>query len=563
MASSNSLLSEEQFLCPICLDVFTRPVSTPCGHNFCMSCITTYWDDTPNCQCPVCKETFDRRPDLRVNTFISGLALQFMSLQVKDDDMGSSDQQQANGSGEVLCDICADNQQEAVKSCLECLTSYCDVHLEPHRRAAGLKRHTLLDPLSTLEDRICKEHSRLLVMFCRNEEVLLCDACASLRHVNHDVVSMQRAYREMKALLLEEETKVQQMIQERLQKIQVMRDSIIQSKKETKDVIANSLQDLMELTTGIDKIHSGLVKMMEDKQKAAEEEADKFISSMKQEITELQTTAKKMEKLKQTNNQLCFLQSFPNSSLLPHTMDLSTFTFTRHVEIHRIQKVLSKSVSQMQTLLSKMNAEITQILNGTDVSNEATLRYMQQYEEDIKLDPDTAHPLLIISNDRKWVRYSMGSGLWGNQIPNPNMFTEHLAVLGQRGFSSCKFYFEVFVGEKSEWCLGVAKASIQRNGSLFRSSLSGLWAIWFLVDKFETFSSPNVPVHLGKVEKVGVFVDYNGGQISFYDVQSATLIYSFTECIFTEELYPYFNPCDNEYGSNLEPMIIVPVCRTD
>ncbi|XP_031170891.1 E3 ubiquitin-protein ligase TRIM39-like isoform X1 [Sander lucioperca] len=561
MAFSNSLLSEEQFLCPICLDVFTRPVSTPCGHNFCMSCLTSYWDDIPVSQCPVCKETFERRPDLKVNTFISELASQFMTLQV-DAHIWSTDQHQARCGAAVLCDICTDTQREAVNSCLECLTSYCDVHLEPHHRAAGLKTHTLVEPLASLEDRICKEHTRLLTLFCRKDEVLLCDVCASLRHVNHDVVPVQRAYEEKKALLGDTEASVQQMIQERLQKVRAMKESVKQSKTETKDVIANSVQDLTALISEIQKSQTKLVKVIEEKQKAAEEQADGFISSMEREITELQRTTMKLRELKQTEDQLCFLQSFPNSSILPHTMDLSTFSFNRQVEIHHIRKTLNKSMSQLRMLLNKMTTEIQQFSDGTDVSNDATLRYVQQYEVDIVLDPDTAHPLLILSNDRKQVRYSSDLGLWVNQNLNPNRFTEHLAVLGQRGFSSRRFYFEVFVGGKTEWCLGVATATVQRRGALVRSPYCGLWAIWFLKDKFETFKSPNVPVHLGIVEQVGVFVDYDGGQVSFYDVQTATLIYSFTECVFTEELHPYFNPCDNEFGSNLEPLIIVPVSRT-
>ena len=84
MASSSSLLSEDQLQCSICLDVFTDPVSTPCGHNFCMVCLKECWDSSSRCQCPVCMEKFHKRPELRVNTFISGLAALFKkSVQVK------------------------------------------------------------------------------------------------------------------------------------------------------------------------------------------------------------------------------------------------------------------------------------------------------------------------------------------------------------------------------------------------------------------------------------------------------------------------------------------------
>lgn len=483
-----------------------------------------------------------------------------MSFQITHD-IWRPDQQQASSGGTVLCDICTDTQREAVKSCLECLTSYCDVHLEPHHRAAGLKRHTLVNPLPSLEDRICKQHNRLLMLFCRKDKVLLCDVCASSRHVNHDIAPVPQVYKEMNALLGDTEAKVQQMIRERLQNVQDVKASVAQCKTDTRDVIESSVQDLTALVSEIQKSEAELVRVIEEKQKAAEKQADGFISSVEREVVELQIAALKLRDLKQTDDQLRFLQSFPLLSLLPHTMDLSTFSFNRQLGIQHIRKSLSKSVSQLQVLLNKMNTEINQFAEGTDMSKAALLRNMQQYEVDIQLDPDTAHPLLILSDDGKQVRYSMGSSLWVNQNLNPNMFTAHLAVLGLRCFSSCKIYFEVFVGEKTEWCLGMATASIQKRGALVRSTYSGLWAIWFLEDKFETFSSPNVPVHLGKVERVGVFVDYDGGQILFYDVQTANLIYSFTDCVFTEELYPYFNPCDNEYRSNLDPMIIVPVCR--
>nr|XP_020460809.1 zinc finger protein RFP-like [Monopterus albus]XP_020460810.1 zinc finger protein RFP-like [Monopterus albus] len=559
MALSTTLLSEEQLLCSICLDVFTRPVSTPCGHNFCMTCITTYWSDTPVCQCPLCKETFERKPELKVNTFISELVSQFMSLQITDAHIRSLEQQQANSGSTVLCDICTGTQENAVKSCLECLTSYCNVHLEPHHRAAGLKRHTLVNPLTRLEDRICKEHNRLLILFCKNDKVLLCDICSGSRHMNHNVVTVEQAYKEMKDLLKDTEAKVQHMSQQRQQKVRAMEESLKQRRRETDDVLANSEQDLTALVSEIQKSQMELVKVMEEKQKDAEEEVNSLISDMAREIAELQRTAMKLRELKQTKDQLCFLQKFPNSCSLPQMMDLSTFSLNRHLKIQHVRKFMSSSVSQLQMLVNKMNTEIKRFTDGTGVSEALTLRYMQQYEVNIFLDPDTAHPLLVVSENGKQVRYTMGSGVWEVSSLNPDMFMEHLAVLGQIGFSSRKFYFEVFVGPKTEWCLGVATASLPRRGGLARTPQCGLWVIWFLEDKFETYCSPGVPVHWGKVERVGVFVDYDGGQISFYDVQTTTLIYSFTECSFTEELYPYFNPCDNEYGSNLGPMIIVPV----
>lgn len=380
--------------------------------------------------------------------------------------------------------------------------------------------------------------------------------------MNHSVVPVQQAYKEMNDLLADTEAKVQQMIQERHQKVQATKESLKQSKRETEDEMAKSMQDLAALASEIQKSQAELVKVMQEKQKASDEQAECVISSMEWEIIELQETMMKLRELKQTKDQFHFLQNFPNTCVLPHTMDLSSFSFDKHLKMQHVRKSLSSSVSQLRMLLNKMKTEINVFCGSGDVSDEALLTYMQQYEVNIVLDPNTAHPLLILSDDGKQVRYSMGSGLWVNQNLNPNMFTEHLAVLGQKGFSSRKFYFEVFVGQKTEWCLGVATASVQRRGGFARRPHCGLWALWFLEDKFETFSSPDVTVHCGKAERVGVFVDYDEGQVSFYDVHTAALLYTFSECFFTEELYPYFNPCDNEYGSNLDPMVIVPVSRT-
>lgn len=553
--ASSSLFSEEQFLCPICLDVFTRPVSTPCGHNFCLSCITSYWNAIPVSKCPVCTESFDRRPDLKVNTFISELASQFKELRVMGAHGQKEDEQQISYASSVMCHVCED--KDAIKSCLECQMSYCGVHLEPHKHYPELQRHTLLQPIESFENSVCSLHKRLLLLFCRDDDVVLCDLCASSLHRKHDLISVEREYTDKLRELGTAQAKAEQMIQERVQKVQNVRQSMAQSQTESKDLIANSTQDFTELVSELKKNQAELIRVVEERKNMVEEEAKLFISDMEREISELQEAATKLRELKSTKDQAYFLRRYPNSSVLPPTLDLSSFKYNRHREFQFMSKLFQKSLSQLQALLGKLSTEINKISSGKNLSNNATLTYMQQFEVCITLDPSTAHPQLSISSDRKQVKYNIGADFWGEQIETPSMFTEQLAVLGDQGFASCKFYFEVFVGQKTEWCLGVATASIPRSGAMLRTHHSGLWGIWFLEDKFETFSFPEMAVHVGKVERVGVFVDCDVGEISFYDVVQATPIYSYTGCFFTEELYPYFNPCDNEYGSNLDPMVIV------
>ena len=152
MAAANTSWSEDNFSCSICLDVFNRPVSTPCGHNFCRTCITTFWDDQVQYKCPVCNKLFHTRPDLQVNTLLSQMVDQFKpSVRVKE--------QPCVEPAEVPCDVCTGTQLKAVKSCLVCFTSYCQTHLEPHQRVAVLKKHRLVEPMDCLEDRMCKKQT--------------------------------------------------------------------------------------------------------------------------------------------------------------------------------------------------------------------------------------------------------------------------------------------------------------------------------------------------------------------------------------------------------------------
>ncbi|CAL8284657.1 unnamed protein product [Arctogadus glacialis] len=201
MACANTSWSEENFSCSLCLDVFNSPVSTACGHNFCRTCVTKFWDEQVQYKCPVCNEIFHTRPDLRVNTFLSELIAQFRTtVRVKE--------QPCDEPAEVPCDVCTGTQQKAVKSCLVCFTSYCQTHLEPHQRVAGLKKHRLVEPMDRLEDMMYADHK------------------------SHPVVPLKEEYEVKTAQLGKIEAEVLQMIQERKQKIKEIKDTVELSNKD-------------------------------------------------------------------------------------------------------------------------------------------------------------------------------------------------------------------------------------------------------------------------------------------------------------------------------------------
>jgi len=174
---------------------------------------------------------------------------------------------------------------------------------------------------------------------------------------------------------------------------------------------------------------------------------------------------------------------------------------------------------------------------------------------DVTLDPDTAFPTLILSNDGKQVEYR---DIMLELPDNPERFDYCCCVLGKEGFSSGRFYFEVQVKGKTEWNLGVARESINRKGMITTAPENGYWAVYLRGgNHYQAYESASVSLSLRvKPQVVGVFVDYEEGLVSFYDVESRSHIYSFTGQSFTEKLFPFFCPCNNEKGKNAAPLII-------
>ncbi|KAK0147882.1 Tripartite motif-containing protein 47 [Merluccius polli] len=313
MASANTSCPEENFSCPICLDVFNRPVTTPCGHNFCRTCITTFWNDKPQYKCALCNELFHTRPDLRVNTLLSEMVDQFRrSLRVKE--------QLRVAPGEVPCDVCTGTQLKAVKSCLVCFVSYCQTHLEPHQRVARLRKHLLVEPMDRLEDRMCKKHDRLLELFCQTEQVCLCQICTT-DHKTHPVVPLKEEYEVKTAQLGKIESEVQQMIHERKQKVKEIKDRVKLSKADADREIADGVQVLTALMSCIQKWQDDFNQTVQEKLKSTEKQAEGLIKELEQEIKDLTNRSSEVKELTHTEDHLLFLQTFRSLKNPPHTRD--------------------------------------------------------------------------------------------------------------------------------------------------------------------------------------------------------------------------------------------------
>ncbi|KAF4096272.1 E3 ubiquitin-protein ligase TRIM39-like [Onychostoma macrolepis] len=498
MASSSDPLNEE-LQCSICLDVFTDPVTTPCGHSFCKTCLNEHWTDTQTFFCPSCNETFSKRPDLKVNTTLTNVVQYFKKLNP--------------GRPEVFCDICDERKQKAVKSCLTCQSSYCETHLEPHHRVQRLKKHKLINAVENLEDYICQKHQRPLDLFCRDDQTSVCLSCTEGDHRTHNTVPIEEESQEKKKQLVQTQTQTQQMIQNIMKKIQEIQHSVDIRKTLTSiDLFLTSSQTVHIANWMIIGLGFLLVAIL-------------FI--------------------------------FPKQ----FTMSTDPQSFSDDSRITQAEDLI-KDLQQEFTKLKKRKAEtqlhLSQMYSSNEKLHQTGLKWAQMFAVDVRLDPDTADRYLILSDDGKQVR---DGDIEQAVKENPRRFNVLSSVLAKQGFSSGRFYYEVQVKGKTEWSLGVARESIYRKGIIRPTPVNGFW-ILILRNPNQYIAGENPPISFSlevKPEKVGVFVDYEEGLVSFYDVGSSSYIYSFTGQTFTEKLYPYFNPGLNDIGKNKNPLIITPV----
>ena len=384
-------------------------------------------------------------------------------------------------------------------------------------------------------------HLKLLELFCKTDQVCVCMLCTYSDHKTHDVVPLKEEYEGKKAELGKTEAEIQQMIQKRRLKIQEMNGSVELSKEGADREIADGVQVFTALKESVERSQAELIDTIKEKQRETEEQAEGFIKELEQEISELKKRSSEVEQLSRSEDQLHLLQSFTSLNAAPPTKN---WTEVR-VRPPSYEGTVVRAVTQLEETLSKQMKKLLEV----------ELKRVQQYEVEVTLDPDTAQPWLILSDDGKQVTL----GNVSKSLPkNPKRFDTCANVLAKQSFSSGRCYYEVQVKGKTEWTLGVVRESINRKGNITLTPQKGFWRIGLRnKNQYQALADPPVLLSLkSQPEKVGVFVDYEDGLVSFYDVDAAALIYSFTGCCFKEKLYPYFSPCLNDGGKNSAPLII-------
>uniref|UniRef100_A0A8C1KTL5 RING-type domain-containing protein n=1 Tax=Cyprinus carpio TaxID=7962 RepID=A0A8C1KTL5_CYPCA len=185
MAEASISVDQDQLSCSVCLDLMKDPVTISCGHTFCMRCISGCWDEEDwkrIYSCPQCRQTFSPRPDLHKYVAFAKTVEKLKKTRL-----------QAAGSGDVQCDSCSEIKQRAVKSCLQCHISFCQIHLEQHENLFRGQKHNLMDASERLQELIWPQHDELLDMYCCTDQSCICMMCLVEEHNNHVTVSAAAA----------------------------------------------------------------------------------------------------------------------------------------------------------------------------------------------------------------------------------------------------------------------------------------------------------------------------------------------------------------------------------
>ncbi|XP_029523510.1 pyrin-like [Oncorhynchus nerka] len=337
---------------------------------------------------------------------------------------------------------------------------------------------------------------------------------------------------------------MQLMIQDRRKKMKEIVHSAKLIEKNVEREKEDTLLFLTEVTRLIQKTYVDVIEEIEKKQKASTTMAIEHILELTQEISKLQERSSELERLSHIEDHLHLLQMFPSLCTPPATIDWSEVSIHSDPSVGSMRRAVNKLREALNSEESRLSA--------------AELGRIKTCAVDVTLDPDTAHPYLIVSEDGKQVRIG---DLRQNVTDGPERFNSVVNVLAKEGFSSGRFYYEVQVKGKTRLDLGVAIESINRKSGVTLSPGHGYLAICLRDgDRYVAAESPAILIALSqKPQKIGVYVDYEQGQVSFYDVDNRSHIYSFTDYSFNKKLYPFFSTGTDDDGENSAPLVITPV----
>ncbi|XP_034062731.1 E3 ubiquitin/ISG15 ligase TRIM25-like [Gymnodraco acuticeps] len=498
------MAQQEIISCSICLDLLKEPVTIPCGHNYCMNCIQRHWDDNLIYSCPVCRQAFAPRPVLVKNTMLADLVEELKET-------GSADHCHA-GAEDVGCDFCTGRKLRALKSCLQCVASYCEKHLQPHYDSPAFKKHKLVEPSKKLQENICSRHNEVMKLFCHTDQQCICYLCTKGEHKGHDTVSAAAERTERQRQMKGSRQNIQQGIQDREKEVKLLR-------QEAKAINGSADKAVDESK----KMFTELKQQVRSQQKSEVSRVKERQEKLEQEISELKRRDAELQKLSHTEDNNQFLLNYP--SLLP----LSEPKHSSSIKVHPLRyfEDVTAAVSEIR---DRQQDVLRKTLNDTSLMVSEVEGVLPPPE------PKTRAEFLTYSDEIKFDRNTVKSV----DLEYTDTFTFYFQLLSTESVTG-RCYWETEWGVGRGLCVGVTYKNTSRAGG-WEECLFGFndssWGLYCLNDGY-TFWYNNIktPVAVPQCNKVGVYLDHSAGVLSFYSVTETMTLLHRVRTTFTQPLY--------------------------
>ncbi|XP_039862926.1 tripartite motif-containing protein 16-like [Simochromis diagramma] len=538
MAQKGVQLDRETFSCSICLDLLKDPVATTCGHSYCRNCIKGFWDEEDRKgihSCPQCRKTFTPRPVLEKNTMLAALVEQLKKTGLQ---AAPADHCYA-GPEDVACDVCTGRKLKAIKSCLVCLISYCEKHIQLHLESPAFEKHKLVAPSKKLQDNICSRHDEVMKIFCRTDQQSICYLCTMDEHKGHETVPAAAERTEKQKELEVRRLNIQQRIQEREKDVKLLQQEVEAINGSADKAVEDSEKMFTELIRLLQKRSSDVKQQVRSQQETEVSRVKELQEKLEQEIAELKRKDGELEQLSHTEDHNQFLHNYPSLSALSESTHSSSINIRPLSYFEDVTAAVSETRDKLQDILREEWTNISLTVTEVDVllspAEPKTRTGFLKYSHEITLDPNTANRCLLLSEgNRKVTRMKQQQ----SYSDHPDRFTVYCQVLSRESLTG-RCYWEV------EWRGGgvyvaVAYKNISRAGSyecLFGYNDKS-WALYcytnsyiFLHNKVQTvLSGP-------RSSRVGVYLDHRAGILSFYSVSETMTLLHRVQTTFTQPLY--------------------------
>ncbi|XP_050775133.1 tripartite motif-containing protein 10-like [Gopherus flavomarginatus] len=387
--------------------------------------------------------------------------------------------------------------------------------------------------LGTGNSNLCVRHQEKLNLFCEEDWEAVCLFYErSPEHRSHTVLLMEQAAQKYK-----------EKIQAHLKTLREEREKLLGFKvagewksqeylKQTQTKRQKIVSEFQQLRQFLEEHERLLLAQLENLDKEIGKMQSENVTKLSEEIFCLSELIHEMEgKCQKTVNE--FLQDVTST-----LSRCEKGKFQQPVEIFpelekRLSNFAEKSIALMEALRKFKDTLLSEVKTKRGGSLGAHI------QANVTLDPDTAHPNLVLSEDRKSVRCGHA---WKDLLNNPERFDTELCELGCEDFTLGRHCWKVEVGDRGSWSVGVARESVRRKGWISLNPEGGIWAVeWYWWGQFWALISPVTPLPLSReIKRIRVCLDCKRGQVTFFDADNEAPIFTFPSAsVLGERIHPW------------------------